>query len=138
MVVVAKRNHISGNIRGLIYSRPWIFGSVGDYRTSPLPLAALLHRPALPEDDATSPAVIAHLLDSLATKIKEKGEGKKKKLQEFLIHFHIAPELGLGAGVHTAEGFFFLFFFFLSYAFPLCAVRAGLYTMFFCCCRVAL
>lgn len=33
----------------------------------PLPLAALLHRPALPEDDTTS-AVIAHLLGSLSTK----------------------------------------------------------------------
>lgn len=68
LVVVAKWNHICGNIRSLIYSWPWISGSVGDYCTSPLPLTALLHRPALPEDDTTSPAVIAHLLGSLTSK----------------------------------------------------------------------
>lgn len=67
LVVVAEPKHISGNIRSLIYSWLWISGSVGDYCTSPFPLAALLHRPALPKDDPTSPAVIAHLLGSLTT-----------------------------------------------------------------------
>lgn len=68
LVEVAKWNHICGNIRSLIYSWLWISGSVGDYCMSPLPLAALLHRPALPEDDTTSPVVIAHLLGSLTSK----------------------------------------------------------------------
>lgn len=112
LVVVAKRKHISGNIRSLIYSWPWISGSVGDYCTSPLPLAALLHRPALPEDDPTSPAVIAHLLSSLTTTTKPAGIS-------YSLSYYTS------AGLQRLEDAQFL-----RNAVPLGAVRAGLYRIF--------